>query len=105
MHISEDLKEVLKSITTQVQQFKKGRKSKQQELSTSQASEAPEIHRTHTENSNVSEREKISEREKENELSLVALDLQEIYEIFVAIFDGYTEEAAEFVSQVRSVNS
>jgi len=58
----------------------------------------PELQRTQTGDTGSSDKDKDKEQD-----SISALDLQEVYEIFISIYEGCTEKASQFISKIKNV--
>ena len=88
----------MKLAQTQINTMRRAKKMKQ-ELSTSQFISEPytEFHRTHTDNSNI------SEREKESQEPIGTLDINDVFALFMSIFDMEEERATEFIENIKSV--
>jgi len=95
--LNDELKDIVKNIQNQISTLKKPKKNKQQETSMSQngLDPNPELQRTQTGDTGSSD--------KGEQDSITSLDFQEVYEIFLAIFEGYTEKASQFIAKIKNV--
>jgi len=94
----EELRDLAKRIKHNVNPMKKIKRSQPKQDPSSQSMlegyVIPELQRTHTNNTNGS-----SEKDHEGPGSL---DLNEVYEMFLSIFEGYEECAPDFVHKLKS---
>lgn len=97
-YLPEDIREMSKTIYAQLVTIKKVIKKNKPELSASQTLSEPvhELHRSHTENTSSSEKDKDQDQ-------IATLDLQEVYDIFLSMFEGRTAKAADFVARIKNV--
>lgn len=97
-HVSEDMKEIVKLAHAQINTLRRAKKMKP-ELSTSQFISEPytEFHRTITDNSSV------SERDKEQQEPIATLDINDVFSLFLSIFDMEEEKGTEFIENIKSV--
>lgn len=98
--MAEDMRELIKLAQAQINSMRRAKKMKQ-ELSTSQFISEPytEFHRTHTDNSSI------SERDKELQEPIATLDVNDVFTLFMSIFDMEEEKATEFIENIKSVTN
>jgi len=91
--MSDELREIAKRIKNNISSMKKIKRGKQDPHSHSMLDAYPELQRTHTNNTSASD--------KDQDIPS-ALDLNEVYEMFLSIFGGHEDKASEFISKLKA---
>jgi len=94
--MSDEIRDITKRIKNHINSIKKIKRGKQDPHSHSMLDSNyahPELQRTHTNNTSSSDKEQDAPG---------ALDLNEVYEMFVSMFEGFEDRASEFISKLKS---